>query len=143
MSGDNWLCPHLIDTRYSRCAYCTGPRIVHGEVTGRQVAEGGIIFPESTDWAQARDVIWDAASFVNRQLSDRPLPPPKMARPYSAAEWKGMAALAAEDRGRDLGTWIEARYNQACICGDRWEPGDLIRFDRDAEAWVCERCGSA
>lgn len=134
MSGQSPYCIHDIDLRYSRCGTCE--RIASGQVTAGDVA---------------REVIWDASSFVNRYLSQQFGPPPlpkrtparEPYRPMNAADWTALFALAAEGAGRDLGPWTEARYNSRCrTCGERWKPGDLIRYDENEGAWICEQCGS-
>lgn len=55
--------------------------------------------------------------------------------------WDGLIATAAEGTALE-GPWIVAQYHGTCAaCGERWEPGDAIRLDRDLDAWVCTGCG--
>jgi hypothetical protein len=54
------------------------------------------------------------------------------------------AAVAAEAEAQaDMGPEIEARYSGTCRgCGQRWDPGEYIRFSEDEGAWLCAVCGS-
>lgn len=56
--------------------------------------------------------------------------------------WDAMADIAATADPR--GPWITASWDDRCAaCGERWEGGEeLIRYDPDADGWVCSACGS-
>jgi hypothetical protein len=61
---------------------------------------------------------------------------------FLPADWDRLADLAFRAATDQLGVWIESRYNGTCRgCGDRWEPGELIRYDDAAGGWVCALCG--
>jgi hypothetical protein len=46
------------------------------------------------------------------------------------------------EREAGLSRWITAEYDGRCPCGQRWEPGDQIRYSEDEGSFVCETCGS-
>jgi hypothetical protein len=58
-------------------------------------------------------------------------------------DWEQLSERAAGNAASGLGPLVPARYPGRCAaCGDRWEPGDLIRHDDDEDGWVCEACGA-
>lgn len=112
MNGEQ-LCPHDVDLRFSRCISC--------EERARPRGDDGRSKRSARYGPEGDPVLYG----------------------YTAADWKGMAAAAAEGAQADLGKWTNARYSGTCRgCGGRWEPGSLIRFSEDEQAWVCETCGS-
>jgi hypothetical protein len=57
-------------------------------------------------------------------------------------DWEELSDTAAY--GDQRGKWISSQYDGNCrACGERWEAGDLIRFDPEEQGWVCYFCGSA
>jgi hypothetical protein len=59
------------------------------------------------------------------------------------ADFAALAADAAEGAADELGPWIDAQYGGRCAaCGDRWEPGVMIRHDDGEDGWICSYCGS-
>lgn len=56
-------------------------------------------------------------------------------------DWAALWAVAHPDDG--LGPWIEAIWEGVCRgCGERWEPGDLIRRSEFEDGYLCAFCGA-
>ena len=52
-----------------------------------------------------------------------------------------LAELAEQGLEREVGPFIEARYEGTCRgCGGRWEPGDFIAFAAGEDGWICADC---
>jgi hypothetical protein len=56
-------------------------------------------------------------------------------------DWPELHARAAI---HGFGPWIISEFYGTCkCCGQRWEPGEMIRYSEDENGWACTGCGSA
>jgi hypothetical protein len=62
----------------------------------------------------------------------------------AADYWHEALELALDGAaGGDVGPLIASRYPGRCVtCTRRWEPGDLIGYDQDEDAWICADCAA-
>jgi hypothetical protein len=122
MASDDYLCIHLVDTRYSRCGLCLD-RKPHGLSADPRIKQA-VAGPErqAAEWQPT----WAGA------LSSIP---------RTDHDWGELASRLGD--GATLGPWVDARFYGTCTgCGFRWEPGDMIRKDEEQDAWICSACGS-
>lgn len=102
-------------------------------------------------WTETEPGVFTSPAGVRPQVTvsddGQQIAMPPMTLTGAASKWAGLQGemqAAADSEDAAMGPWITSAYGGQCgTCGDRFDPGDLIRKDEDEDCWISTCCSVA